>query len=235
MPVSTGTQFSPEQILEAGRRAESEGRLDYALQFYRHLLDQHRSSREAQFALEALARLEPPRPQNGIHASPHPGNGAAYGLERHGFQTGHDAGPQLEAGRRLTVAPAEPPFHSSHVELPPPVSDYRMARGLTRLATWLGGPMLVLGLACAAVAVIAPGGLAKLPLIGALFASASAGLGLAASGLGMLIGGQCVRALLDMANATRDMALVLRTQAEGPSHPEPEERPRRSPKKKRRH
>lgn len=54
-------QFSAEQILEAGRRAEAQGQIDYAIQFYRHLTDHHATAPEAQIAREALARLGPGR------------------------------------------------------------------------------------------------------------------------------------------------------------------------------
>lgn len=50
-------QFTPSQILEAGRRAESEGRIEYAIQFYRHLTDHLGRTAEAATAREALARL----------------------------------------------------------------------------------------------------------------------------------------------------------------------------------
>ncbi len=54
----TAAQFSPGQILDAGRRAENDGRVGYAIQFYRHLTDHHGWSPEAAIAKEALARLQ---------------------------------------------------------------------------------------------------------------------------------------------------------------------------------
>jgi hypothetical protein len=54
----TAAQFSPGQILDAGRRAENDGRVGYAIQFYRHLTDNHAWSPEAAIAKEALARLQ---------------------------------------------------------------------------------------------------------------------------------------------------------------------------------
>ena len=58
----TAAQFSPGQILEAGRRAENDGRIGYAIQFYRHLTDNHNWSPEAAVAKEALTRLANFRP-----------------------------------------------------------------------------------------------------------------------------------------------------------------------------
>jgi hypothetical protein len=57
--MAQGTpQFSPSQVLEAGRRAEAEGKIDYALQFYRHLVTHFASSPEATAAREGLDRIE---------------------------------------------------------------------------------------------------------------------------------------------------------------------------------
>ena len=50
-------QYTPVQVLQAARRAEAEGKMDYALQFYRHLVEQHGSSVEAQEAREGLFRI----------------------------------------------------------------------------------------------------------------------------------------------------------------------------------
>ena len=50
-------QYTPVQVLQAARRAEAEGKMDYALQFYRHLVEQHSSSVEAQEAREGLFRI----------------------------------------------------------------------------------------------------------------------------------------------------------------------------------
>ena len=62
MAPPPAAQFSPGQILEAGRRAENDGRVGYAIQFYRHLTDHHGWSPEAAVAKEALARLSNVRP-----------------------------------------------------------------------------------------------------------------------------------------------------------------------------
>src|SRR3990167_2811204 len=55
--VQTSVQYTPVQVLQAARRAEAEGKMDYALQFYRHLVEQHSSSVEAQEAREGLFRI----------------------------------------------------------------------------------------------------------------------------------------------------------------------------------
>ena len=55
--VQTSMQFTPVQVLQAARRAEAEGKMDYALQFYRHLVEQHGTTAEAQEAREGLFRI----------------------------------------------------------------------------------------------------------------------------------------------------------------------------------
>src|SRR4029078_2806014 len=55
--VQTSVQFTPVQVLQAPRRAEAEGKMDYALQFYRHLVEQHGTTAEAQEAREGLFRI----------------------------------------------------------------------------------------------------------------------------------------------------------------------------------
>jgi hypothetical protein len=50
-------QYTPVQVLQAARRAEAEGKMDYALQFYRHLVEHHSTAAEAQEAREGLFRI----------------------------------------------------------------------------------------------------------------------------------------------------------------------------------
>lgn len=50
-------QYTPVQVLQAARRAEAEGKMDYALQFYRHIVEHHGTSVEAQEAREGLFRI----------------------------------------------------------------------------------------------------------------------------------------------------------------------------------
>ncbi|MEL6297961.1 MAG: hypothetical protein AAFQ45_05270 [Pseudomonadota bacterium] len=64
MPQDT-SQFTPAQILAAGQRSETDGRLQNAIQFYRYLVEQHPGAVETQAAREALARLSLERVANG--------------------------------------------------------------------------------------------------------------------------------------------------------------------------
>lgn len=87
MANSTG-HFTAAQVLQAARRAEAEGKLDYALQFYRHLVDHYADVPEAYEARDALQRVanwqasvQPPPPDRG-------GPAVIGGLERNFHQPG---------------------------------------------------------------------------------------------------------------------------------------------------
>ena len=55
--AQTQVQYSPAQILDAARRAEADGRREYASQYFRLLVDQYPTSHEAAIAHEGLNRL----------------------------------------------------------------------------------------------------------------------------------------------------------------------------------
>lgn len=56
MPPSS-PQFTPAQVLQAGRRAESEGKPDLAERFFRHVVEHYGATPEAAAAREGLSRL----------------------------------------------------------------------------------------------------------------------------------------------------------------------------------
>lgn len=51
------TTYTPAQILDAAQRAESEGRIEYAIQFLKHVATGFPGSPEAEAAIESLGRL----------------------------------------------------------------------------------------------------------------------------------------------------------------------------------
>ena len=87
--------FSPFQLLEAARRAEAEGHIDAAYQYYRQRVDQYAYSAEAAQAREGLARLNGGRQPNIWHLNGTPPagdgtgrwNGAARKARRHKLPT----------------------------------------------------------------------------------------------------------------------------------------------------
>ena len=55
--AQSSQQFTAAKVLEAAHQAESSGNRDYAIQFYRHIVEQHPTSPEAVHAREGLARM----------------------------------------------------------------------------------------------------------------------------------------------------------------------------------
>jgi hypothetical protein len=102
--ASSSVQFTPVLVLHAARRAEAEGKMDYALQFYRHLVEQHGSTPEAQDAREGLFRIAEWR----------------WGEAR--VARGRDAAPAPSAQPKAEPAPA--------AAVPPPVSNPLANSGL---------------------------------------------------------------------------------------------------------
>lgn len=56
--MSESQNYSPSQILAIGQRAESEGKFEYATQFYSHLVDHFRHTAEGHEAIYGLQRIE---------------------------------------------------------------------------------------------------------------------------------------------------------------------------------
>jgi hypothetical protein len=133
-------QFTAAQILEAGRRAEADGRVEYAVQFYRHLTDHHGRAPEAAAARDGLARLanrrpaEPPPQMNGHHPAPGPSAGAADVLSGapQGVASAGVAPPPLpELARRspppMVPATAPPQAVPASAQLPTPQTGRAIA------------------------------------------------------------------------------------------------------------
>ncbi len=93
----TPQQFTPAQILEAGQRAEADGQLEYAVQFFRHLTDHLPRTPEAAVARDSVARITGrfPAEKNGFPSggSPSPlANGAGHSAPKasaNGFPNAH--------------------------------------------------------------------------------------------------------------------------------------------------
>lgn len=215
MPQATA-HYSAAQILEAGRRAESEGRLEYAVQFYRHLTDFHAAAPEAATAREALARISARRTAEGPPSLP----AVAAARSAVASVTNGQHGP---SGRTVASFPREniriAPVGAAHAGrrliLPSPEPRYRVGRFIALVLSVLGlvfavggVAMLVLqyGLLAQHVAAI-PGAalLAGQGLIGAATA-------LAAGVLTFFLG-QVARAVLDGSSAALDLVAIEHAKA----------------------
>jgi hypothetical protein len=232
--AQTAPRFTPAQILEAGHRAEAEGRTEYAIQFFRHLMDHHPRAPEALLAREALQRLDPPRGAslNGAAAGaanpppppPVPPPGAMPGLAESLAEAapwpqpsmrGAPAGPPPKPAEPAPQRAALPPV----IELPEPRRDYGLGRAMARLLSGFGWLQIVAGLLATATGVlglfvpearITP---PSVPGIGAIGSLTLLGLAIVVPGLLFVFIGQVSRAIFDGANASRDLAQIARARA----------------------
>lgn len=225
-------QFTADQILEAGRRAEAEGQYDYAIQFYKHVADYHPGTREALLAQDALKQLAHHRPEpastgshNGAPSWPPP-TAAPVEPEPRSGRGRPSAQPPLPrmleppppgAGRDARSWPdaAPTPSQSEAVpgpapwSLPAPARGYRVGRALAAVGVLVGTIVALLG-GVVAVAALTAAPWLMLPS-GPI--TAAGGLGALVVGLGLIFAAQCARALFDTALASRDSAAVLRALA----------------------
>ena len=73
--MTDSPQYTPAQILEMGHRAEHEGNLEYATQFYSYIADNLAGAPEAvdaRLALERLSHFRQRRPEHTQAPAPFP-------------------------------------------------------------------------------------------------------------------------------------------------------------------
>jgi hypothetical protein len=85
---------------------------------------------------------------------------------------------------------------------------------MARLCTWLGGLVALAGCSAVPVSILSPRSLQTVPVVGAWVTGLGFGAGIIVTGLVMIVMGQIMRALLEQANAMRDMAAITRARAE---------------------
>ncbi len=106
--MTDSPRYTPAQILEMGHRAEHEGNLEYATQFYSYLADNLAGAPEAVDARLALERL------SHLHES-HPEPGPVHPQHAQSVPAGHDEVPR-------TSAPSHPPTEVVAHSIPEPAS-----------------------------------------------------------------------------------------------------------------
>jgi hypothetical protein len=189
------TQFTPAQLLESGRRAENEGKLDLAVQFYRHLTDNFAYTAEAAEAHNALGRVGAAQsqiwqPTGNIHVN---GNGA------------HHNGNSMHANGVHTAAPARSTRPSRRRPVAPR-DHYRTGRAMARIFSGLGWLIVALGLLLPLLYVVPD---TPLRMFGLPYVIGSA-VGVVFTGFLVVFSGQIARAIFDQANAARDLAALER-------------------------
>jgi hypothetical protein len=218
--VQTSMQFTPVQVLQAARRAEAEGKMDYALQFYRHLVEQHGTTAEAQEAREGLfriaewrwgeARVARTRESGGQAAQPaaqppsQPSGGQrVYNVGNQSAASGY-ADPQQAHVAMPRVARAQ------ESDVPPFQPRFRLSKVVAHALSAVGWAMLLGGLFAA---VAGAGG-----FVGELSAISFFGLPLGVLvgapalvfGLGFIVAGQIAAAVFETTNATLELVAIER-------------------------
>jgi hypothetical protein len=183
-------QFTPKQLLDAGQRAEAEGRLDLAYQFYEHLSSRYGHAPEAAEGRNGLARVG-----TGVH---HP----------QVWQSDGAIAARPTANVRSTLEGTGGVKHSARSD------GYRIGRTLAALASGIGGLAIVAALLALGAGLIAD--LAPVPALQELknahdLLPRAAGALLA--GAASLLCGQMARALFDQASATRELVSIERVKA----------------------
>lgn len=226
--MQSAAQFTPEQLIVAGRRAETQGQTGYALQFYRYLAEKYPNTTEAYEARDALFRLH----GSESLATPPPANQPSQAAQR----------PTAQPRARPPAPPEVPqaPSRSQSALLSVPTTDnavqhvdrrgrrstsrhepevqsspgYRTGRFVAAILSTLGW-LLLLSSVLGAVGTVALLAVKAAPK--ALHDLATANLlivvgGLAASfllGLLCVFAGQVARATFDTADTTRWLASSL--------------------------
>ncbi len=199
-------QYTPVQVLQAARRAEAEGKMDYALQFYRHLVEHHGMTAEAQEAREGLFRIAEWRWGEARVTSRR--QEVVNGPPSHASYAQQSAQPEY---------PPEPPGHLPQViareaakaagmsVAQPHRVRYRSATVVALLVSGVGWTTVVAGVVIAVLAAggvvadVSAGGLLGLP-VGVLL-----GVPAAVVGLVLIVTGQLATAVFESTNATLEM------------------------------
>ena len=196
-------QFTPRQLLDAGLRAEADGKLDHANQLYRHLVDHYAYTAEATEARNGLGRL-------GISAGQQlwAENGAAAPAAWPGPIAINKPSASRSGGRGRHVAAER---------------NYRTGRVLATLVICAGWLIVVLGAAMGPLLLAVdpqvlqsglPFALPYLMSMGPVGAAAAAAA-FSIAGLAVVFWGQLASALFDQANATRELVAIERAKQAG--------------------
>lgn len=198
--------YSPAEILEAGRRAEAEGRRDYAAQFYRHLTDYYAATPEAVEARHALQRVASAAPQPATRPEPIQ-QAATYPV-----RAALDDSYTPPAVTSLAVRPAATahPMPAASLSLPAPARGFWLGRGIAWLLLVVGGVMMLAGLGVLGYAA-SQGLLQPTPAGASAIVVAPS---LIAGGLLLALIGELCRAAFRAANASSDLAAIQRALAE---------------------
>lgn len=211
--VHASPHVSAAQVLEAGRRAEADGRVEYAIQFYRHLTEHFGAAPETAFAREALSRLEGRR--NGASR----GQGAARTTPPRAIPGGAHA----QAAHRPVASGQPAPIRISPVGSlePPPLlvlpdhpGGYLAGRILAYVMSAIGALAVIGGIVLIAGLILVGPGRLYTSGVPEFALSPATALSFVAAGVMLLFWSQLAQAIFDIARASRDIAAIERAKAE---------------------
>ena len=212
--VQASPHVTAAQVLEAGRRAEADGRVEYAVQFYRHLADHHAGAPEAAVAREALSRLK--HQASNLEGMPHVRTASPPPLRatHHGPAESSRMGQKVGRGP-IRIAPAGAARSSAALELPEAAEAYLAGRLIAHGFAVLGILFFAVGSLAAAAALLLPAEfVARVPVSLMPAVHPIAGLAGIVLGIMLLFSGQLARAVFDIASASRDIAAIERAKVE---------------------
>lgn len=189
-------QFTAGQIMEAARRAEAEGKLDFALQFYRHIIEYHGSDLEAYEARDSFQRV--------------------LALQRAARTQGRRAESNSVARLPLVVQPRP---RASLVDMPSEPEfafkeRYRAGTLMAQAANWAGWLLVGVGSALGAAGAIGMPAALAAPSLFELPAGVVLGIVAVGGGLALVFLSQLALAVFDNANASRHLLAIERAKAE---------------------
>jgi hypothetical protein len=207
--MQVSSQFSAAQALEAAQRAEAEGRLDYAIQVYRHVSDHHQSARVGSAARAALARI-------GVHRAAPARASPPASARRPAQGTSQPAPARSESLRRssIKIAPAGSTNGRRSLVLPRARQEYQIGLALAHTGMAAGCLLAVAGVTLTVLYALRASAWAAAPLWKESLAQPWTGPALIGAALGLVFVGQLARAVFDTAGALRELLAVERAKAE---------------------
>ena len=219
----TSPAYTPPEILQAGYQAEADGRLEYAVQFYRHLTDYYARTPEGLEARKALQRLNAePAAKSADQAGSRPLSQALQSEQSKSQPPARPAAAQAPL-RPEPAARHEPASQSRQhrvtrraaAALPRPARGYRLGRALAVLLIICGWLLLVASVSVVGLRLVVQFELiaiGKLPQIAEWLAMAMAA-GIPA-GLLLVVLGQLALAVFRTANATAGLLAAAQASAD---------------------
>ena len=220
-------QYAPVEILDLGRRAEADGRLDYALQLFHYLTEHYPGTPEAATASEALSRHQQSRPDSGERARDafqYAPNGSARGgaAARQPHQSPSAPQPastsgqtakrgKASGGRRQSQLQLEPVASNDVSERPgqapgPAVRRYLLGRALAVVIIAIGAITMASGAGLIAAVFIAPKFIDQATIGAAAWLTLLVSAAMVGFGAALTLAGLAARAVFDNARTVQRLA-----------------------------